>query len=122
MASATVRWGDMPHLLLWFNYLEIAPSEIQTELSALQKQAENERAAASRAGENYNIGLKGTEIAAVTRGYPHIGHAKATFLHGYLAYTALDGKLKVRFDDTNPAKERKEFEEAILHDLGVLVT
>ncbi|KAJ0116187.1 hypothetical protein J7T55_005133 [Diaporthe amygdali] len=33
---------------------------------------------------------------------------------------AFDGKLIVRFDDTNPAKEKQEFEESILHDLGLL--
>lgn len=54
------------------------------------------------------------------RGYLHIGHAKAAFLNDYFAHDAFNGKLIVRFDDTNPAKEKQEFEDSIIHDLGLL--
>lgn len=67
MASAIARRGDLSHLSRWLNYLEIAHPEIQTELSASQNRAQDKRAAASRAGGNYNIGLKGTENGVVTR-------------------------------------------------------
>jgi len=50
-------------------------------------------------------------------GYLHIGHAKAALLNQHLAD---EGQLIVRFDDTNPLKETKEFEEAILDDLKLL--
>lgn len=52
-------------------------------------------------------------------GYLHIGHAKAAFLNQYYA-EAFKGQLIMRFDDTNPAKETVEFEQAILEDLGLL--
>jgi len=52
-------------------------------------------------------------------GYLHIGHAKAALLNQYYA-EAFQGQFIMRFDDTNPAKENTEFEEAILQDLRLL--
>lgn len=52
-------------------------------------------------------------------GYLHIGHTKAAFLNQYFAKEN-EGKLIVRFDDTNPSKEKMEFEESIIEDLRML--
>ncbi|MBI2079720.1 glutamate--tRNA ligase [Candidatus Micrarchaeota archaeon] len=49
-------------------------------------------------------------------GYPHIGHAKAAFLDYELAKT-YNGKMFLRFDDTNPEKESKEYVDAIKEGL-----
>ena len=50
----------------------------------------------------------------------HIGHAKAALLSDYFAHQAYKGTLRLRLDDTNPDKEKEEYQDAIIEDLALM--
>ncbi len=57
-----------------------------------------------------------TRFPPEPNGFLHIGHAKSVILNYGLA-KQYGGKFNMRFDDTNPTKERVEFVESIKQDI-----
>ncbi|KAF5300527.1 hypothetical protein FQR65_LT09148 [Abscondita terminalis] len=125
------------NLLRWYNFLkgqdfikktiEALPQEVKEVLSqAASSRQSLDRSITAKPQEGKFIDLPGAEMGKVivrfppeASGYLHIGHAKAALLNQYYQQ-AFQGKLIMRFDDTNPAKENVHFEKVILEDVAML--
>lgn len=114
-----------------FNHMSLQPATVRTiddlvAQSRVKAKAPKDKADEPAANASFELGLpNAVKGKVVTRfppepsGYLHIGHAKAAILNMYFA-KMYEGKLLIRFDDTNPSKEKAEFEESIIEDLALL--
>ena len=130
-ASGSIKKSTFVNLGRWYRNLEAqssiiaATQTLQSEMQATNKKKSDTKEK-NTSGANFEIGLQdAADGKVVTRfppepsGYLHIGHAKAAMLNQYFAQK-YHGKLLIRFDDTNPTKEKAEFQDSIIEDLDLL--
>lgn len=121
--------NSYPHLCRWFSFLSSqvpfssVGSKWASKISAT-KATPVEKEKKQDLGKF--VELPGAEMGKVVvrfppeaSGYLHIGHAKAALLNQHYQLN-FKGKLIMRFDDTNPEKEKEDFEKVILEDVAML--
>ncbi|CAK6442203.1 unnamed protein product [Pipistrellus nathusii] len=114
------------HVKRWFGFLE-AQQAFQSVGTKWNVSATKAKGAPQKKPDvGKFVELPGAEMGKVTvrfppeaSGYLHIGHAKAALLNQHYQVN-FKGKLIMRFDDTNPEKEKEDFEKVILEDVAML--
>ncbi|KAM0755247.1 glutamyl-tRNA synthetase [Meredithblackwellia eburnea MCA 4105] len=130
---ARAQLGSFPHVGRWYNHISLLDPALKAEeelgVQVKVKAPKEEKVSKEdkdKANATFELGLPNAKMGeVVTRfppepsGYLHVGHAKAAILNQYFA-SHYQGRFLVRFDDTNPSKEKAEFEESIIEDMALL--
>ncbi|KFQ38510.1 Bifunctional glutamate/proline--tRNA ligase, partial [Mesitornis unicolor] len=114
------------HAKRWYGFLEVQPAFQSVGAKCASDIPKVKMATEKKADVGKFVELPGAEMGKVivrfppeASGYLHIGHAKAALLNQHYQVN-FKGKLIMRFDDTNPEKEKEDFEKVILEDVAML--
>ncbi|KAM6942734.1 bifunctional glutamate/proline--tRNA ligase [Xenentodon cancila] len=119
---------SFPHISRWFSFLssQVPFSAVGDKYASKKAQMNKSSSDEKKQDVGKFVDLPGAEMGKVVvrfppeaSGYLHIGHAKAALLNQHYQVT-FKGKLIMRFDDTNPEKEKEDFEKVILEDVAML--
>ncbi|KAM9860801.1 bifunctional glutamate/proline--tRNA ligase [Aulostomus maculatus] len=121
---------SFPHVDRWFSFLSSQVPFTAIGSKYASKKTPTTKSSSEEKDKKQDVGkfvdLPGAEMGKVVvrfppeaSGYLHIGHAKAALLNQHYQVT-FKGKLIMRFDDTNPEKEKEDFEKVILEDVAML--
>ncbi|XP_064365781.1 bifunctional glutamate/proline--tRNA ligase isoform X4 [Dromaius novaehollandiae] len=114
------------HAKRWYGFLEAQGAFQSVGAKWIAGAPKVKMATEKKADVGKFVELPGAEMGKVivrfppeASGYLHIGHAKAALLNQHYQVN-FKGKLIMRFDDTNPEKEKEDFEKVILEDVAML--
>uniref|UniRef100_A0A8C3CYK5 Bifunctional glutamate/proline--tRNA ligase n=1 Tax=Cairina moschata TaxID=8855 RepID=A0A8C3CYK5_CAIMO len=114
------------HVKRWYSFLEVQQTFQSVGAKWVSSTPKIKMATEKKADVGKFVELPGAEMGKVivrfppeASGYLHIGHAKAALLNQHYQVN-FKGKLIMRFDDTNPEKEKEDFEKVILEDVAML--
>ncbi|XP_069708806.1 bifunctional glutamate/proline--tRNA ligase isoform X3 [Phaenicophaeus curvirostris] len=114
------------HAKRWYSFLEVQDPFQSVGAKWASGTPKVKMATEKKADVGKFVELPGAEMGKVivrfppeASGYLHIGHAKAALLNQHYQVN-FKGKLIMRFDDTNPEKEKEDFEKVILEDVAML--
>ncbi|XP_062427785.1 bifunctional glutamate/proline--tRNA ligase isoform X4 [Rhea pennata] len=122
-----VQQNEAPvHAKRWYSFLEAQGAFQSVGAKWIAGAPKVKMATEKKADVGKFVELPGAEMGKVivrfppeASGYLHIGHAKAALLNQHYQVN-FKGKLIMRFDDTNPEKEKEDFEKVILEDVAML--